>query len=162
MSASSTGSIRILSGPIRSGKTTRLRRFCDGRSDVAGVLTPDDGQGRSMILLGSGTEIPFEVTGPTTEPAVEVGRFTFFQAAFDRGIRHLREAVQAQVPVVILDEVGKLELRGLGFGPVVQELIDACQSGAYRGTLVLVVREELLTQVPDHFGIRAWEPFLAE
>ncbi len=75
---------------------------------------------------------------------VMIGRFAFDPAGFTAGIRWLEEDLHDPgVNHIILDEVGPLELRGLGWDPWLQPNVPFTSDK----TLILVVRNTLLEEV---------------
>ena len=140
----------ILTGKIRSGKTTGLDRWAKGRQDIWGVLSPVLEQHRWFRWLPGGEEIEMEASGD--EKRLTVGRFQFSASAFQKAAAHLR-AVPDFVCWVVIDEVGPLELRGEGFSAVLKELIENRNEGQ---TIVLVVREELVVKVAEYFSIASF------
>ncbi len=139
--------IILYSGPKHSGKTTALQSWASERTGTAGLLTPVIEGQRWFQDLQTGALFPMEAL--EGEEALPVGRYQFSKASFDRACRILREAARLPSAVIIVDEIGPLELRGEGFARVVRELIAA----PGRGPLVLVIREELRDAVTGYFSI---------
>lgn len=149
------GNIYLLTGPIRTGKTTRLASWLEGR-EAAGILTPDRQGIRWMKLLSNQLWIPFEIKAETNLPIVEIGRFRFSANAFTQAKTEFRQAINSQAPWIVIDEVGKLEVKGKGLEPAITMLIEAAQASVYTGNLLLVVREELLEMVLKKWKITKW------
>lgn len=110
-----------------------------------------------MKILSDDRWIPFEVEGETDLPIVEIGRFRFYADAFTQAKTEFQRAVERQAPWIVVDEVGKLEVRDKGLEPAITMLVEATQSGRYTGNLLLVVREELLEVVLEKWGITEWK-----
>lgn len=108
------GRVRLVHGPIDSGKTGR------GRS-VGGVLARKTPQGRRFVGLAAGDAVALEHPAPD-EVAVAVGRFLFRQAAFAWAEARIKAAVAAGCDVVVIDEIGPLELRGEDFADLLDRL----------------------------------------
>ncbi len=149
------GNIYLLTGPIRTGKTTRLATWLEGR-DAAGILTPDREGIRWMQLLSDNLWIPFEVKAETDLPIIDIGRFRFFAEAFTQAKTEFQQAVERQAPWIVVDEVGKLEVKGKGLEPAISMLIEATQTAVYSGNLLLVVREELVDSLLKKWNITQW------
>lgn len=156
-----SGNIYLLTGPIRSGKTSRLVDWLTGR-DAAGILTPDRRGIRWMKILSDRSWVPFEVEGSTDLPIIEIGRFRFFAEAFERAKTEFEQAINSKAPWIVVDEVGKLEVKGKGLEPAITMLIEATQTGVYSGNLLLVVREELLETVLEKWKIEVWEEWTGD
>ena len=137
--------IILYSGPKHVGKTTALQAWAAARTDVAGFFTPVVHSRRYFLDVETGAQFPMEAMDG--EPTLEIGRYRFSAAAFTRAGVILMEAMGRQ-PILVVDEIGPLELQGKGFAHVVRALIQHLS-----GTLVLVVREELLQDVKDYFQI---------
>ena len=144
--------VTILTGPIRSGKTTRLERWVAGRGaaardDAAGLLQPDGPDGRLFVDIATGEAEPLEPVGPG-EGAVAVGRFRFRAAAFDWANARLVAAARESAAWLLVDEVGPLELRGEGLRPGLDAAL------ARPGGMLLVVRDTLVADVRAAFGLQ--------
>lgn len=146
--------IRILSGPIGSGKTTRLIAWAAGRPDVAGVVSPVVAGHRMFRDLRSGLQWPMEAAADEPD-ALVVGRYRFRRAAFAAAASWVDAGlVDPAVAWTVIDEIGPLELCGEGFAPLLRRAL------AERGPgLVLVIRQGLVASVTERFGIDASQPF---
>lgn len=158
--------IYLLTGPIRSGKTTALQRWADSLSGVGGFLTPDGFNGQRILQdLRTGKRHPFEAKlsdlSNQEEKLVEVGRFHFYEAGFRQG-KLLMQLKDSERPLwTLIDEVGKLELRDAGWMPELETLIDGYRNASLHGNLLLVVRDSLLKEVIRKFSLDTatiWTP----
>lgn len=147
--------IYLLTGSIRSGKTTALLRWAAGRPDTDGVLCPDNEKGKRYFLeLRTRKRFPVEA-GETHTPqeCMSVGRFRFLKNAFTQANRYLIGAAQKQeYTYLIIDELGKLELKNTGLHEAAKELIPRHASVA-APHLILVVREYLVEEMLEHYEI---------
>ncbi len=143
----------ILTGSIRSGKTTRLARWAEDRRHVGGVLSPDGPEGRFFLDLATGDTRAMEHPGPQEE-AIVVGRFRFRAAAFEWANARLSEAAwpprhdSPRSGVIAIDEIGPLELRGGGLRSGLEAALRQRPSD-----VLLVVREQLVGDVVREFGL---------
>ncbi|GAB2959543.1 hypothetical protein GCM10027048_28740 [Hymenobacter coalescens] len=144
----------MLSGPVRTGKTTRLLRWAACRPGVGGVLMPTDAHGQRFFLdLASGLRWP-AAARPGQWPAVTVGRFRFAPAAFHWAGEALRGAAACPTTQwLVVDEIGPLELRGQGLAPALTAVLANNQQPPH---LVLVVRASLVETVWRHFHLERW------
>lgn len=151
----SSANICILTGPVRSGKTSRLRQWLASGPSAAGFLTPD-GKGQRMLYhIDDGSYHLFEVPEAYAGPVVAVGKFRFARSAFALG-REWLETPQAAAWTVI-DEVGKLEIeQGEGWEPAVGRLVTAFKEGRRQGRLLLVVRDSLLEQAWYQYDLEGY------
>lgn len=140
--------IAILTGPVRSGKTSFLRAWSARQADIAGVLCPDGPHGRVFVDLATGEMTDLETLRPG-EPIAAVGRFRFRSAAFAwANDRLMRAAADPTAPTIVIDEVGPLELARDGLAPGLRAALDRPVSRR-----VLVVRDTLVDRMQKAFGI---------
>ena len=145
--------IYILTGAIRSGKTTALLNWSKNRNDVDGLLCPDDANGKRYFLkLKNKTIFKLEAEAET-EAVVVIGNFKFLQSAFNEANDYLiLEASKTEPQFLIIDEIGKLELKNEGVHVSTEALISKFKS-TNNTHLILVVRDYLLDAVLEHYGI---------
>lgn len=142
--------IHILSGLVRTGKTTRLAAWAARQPGTAGLLMPDTTVGRVFRDVGTGAEWPAAAAPNAPDPLL-VGRFRFGRAAFGRAGRVLlAAAAHPATRWLLVDEIGPLELRGEGLAPALRRVL-ARAAPAFG--LVLVVREGLREAVEQAFGL---------
>ncbi len=145
--------IYILTGAIRSGKTTALLHWSKSRNDVDGLLCPDDANGKRYFLkLKNNTIFKLEAEAET-EAIVTIGNFKFLRSAFNEANDYLiLEASKTERQYLIIDEIGKLELKNEGLHVSTKALISQFKS-KNNTHLILVVRDYLLDAVLEHYGI---------
>ena len=116
--------IYILRGDIRTGKTTALQEWCKNRDDVDGVLCPDNAEGKRHFLeIKSKNEFKLE-TELDTEAIIQIGNFKFLKSAFEKANAYLLAvASKNESQYIIVDELGKLELKGEGLHSSAEKLI---------------------------------------
>lgn len=137
--------VLVLTGPVHCGKTTFLERAsadweargvrCCGF--LSPVVTDESGEtGYDLLELPGRLRRPYlRRQGPPD--AERTGPFVFVPAALERARAILRRPRGAALLVV--DEVGPLELRGGGLWPDLGEAVRRPE-----GTALLVVREDIL------------------
>lgn len=144
--------IFILTAPIRSGKTTSLIKWLAQRDDVYGILTPVVEGKRIFMNVATKDQFPMEASAlrqAQGEETLLVGRFVFSKAGFEKATTIIRDAIDKKGWLVI-DEIGPLELRGEGFHDILKEVLRR-----RKDNVLLVVREGLVKEVEDCFGISA-------
>jgi len=148
--------IYILRGDIRTGKTTALLEWCKNRDDVDGVLCPDNAEGKRYFLeVKSKNEFEFE-TELDTEAIIEIGNFKFLKSAFEKANTYLLAvASENESQYLIIDELGKLELKGEGLHLSAERLIPNYETNENKH-LILVVRDYLLEAILTHYSIEKY------
>jgi nucleoside-triphosphatase THEP1 len=145
--------ICVLTGAVHSGKTRAATAAVEfaraaGRR-VMGVLCP----GRMRRGVRTSIDVEDIATGTRVRLASlsgsereRIGRFSFRSRGLAHGRRALRRAIRRLPDVVVIDEIGPLELAGRGWRAPVDQLVSAYRDRRSR-LLVLVVREGLLERV---------------
>tara|TARA_R110002033_G_scaffold138722_1_gene177702 strand:+ start:82 stop:567 length:486 start_codon:yes stop_codon:yes gene_type:complete len=148
--------IYILTGAIRTGKTTALLEWCKNRNDVDGLLCPDNAQGKRYFLeVKSKSEFELE-TELDIESIIEIGNFKFLKSAFEKANAYLLAvASENESQYLIIDELGKLELKKEGLHLSVERLILNYETNEKKH-LILVVRDYLLEAVLTHYSIEKY------
>ncbi|RED46853.1 NTP hydrolase family protein [Winogradskyella eximia] len=149
--------IYILTGAVRTGKTTALLEWCKNRDDVDGVLCPDNAEGKRYFLeVKSKNEFELE-TELDTEAIIEIGNFKFLKSGFEKANAYLLAvALENESQYLIIDELGKLELRKEGLHDSAEKLISNYESNENKH-LILVVRDYLLDTVLTHYSISEYK-----
>lgn len=148
--------IYLLTGPVRSGKTTRLLHWARNAGHVDGLLCPDSDGRRHAYALATRIRFPLQVLDGTqqTGDSLRIGRFVFSRAAFSRAQQLLLASWRSQPNYLVIDEVGPLELAGDGLEPALTRIIAAYRDQPSAGRLLLVVRDRLLDEVIGQYGLR--------
>jgi len=147
--------ILIVSGAIGEGKTSWLIKLT-GLMREKGITTggilalriTHDGiaTGYDISDISSGMRTPFlRLTGSET---MGVERFSVSEEGLAAGQRALDPYANSKMDVVIVDEAGPLELRGMGWSNRIDELINNT-----RATVIIAVRKNLTGAVIDKFRI---------
>ena len=137
----------LLSAPAGAGKSTVCARLAhlwrERGPQPGGVLTRTAGQDRHAVDVATGEERLLAAEGqPLAGP--HWGRFTFAAETLAWGNEVVRRALAGPADLVLLDEVGPLELvTGEGFLPALKILLGREKAG------LVVVRPALLEQVRD-------------
>ncbi|MDQ3141868.1 MAG: hypothetical protein M3Q56_06435 [Bacteroidota bacterium] len=141
--------ILLLTGPIRSFKTTSLKSWADARSDCGGVLSPDVEGLRHLYSVSSKELIPWQ-RKEVIAGDISIGRFAFDPLGFDKGaLWMMQDLHQPHINNIILDEVGLLELDGKGWDSLLKEMLPLLD----QKTLILVVRDTLVDEVIEKYEL---------
>lgn len=148
--------IIIFSKPIHSGKTSSLLQWCEGKKGIEGILMPDINGKRKMLDIATQTLFDAELTEETSEPITEIGKYKFYTAAFERANDILLNAIDKNPAYIIIDEVGKLEMKEKGFYKAVVTLIELAKQKKIQSQLILVVRDSFVEEVCKYFKIEEY------
>jgi nucleoside-triphosphatase len=141
--------IKILQGPIHSGKTTYLKQFILNHNNCAGILSPVINDKRYFLNIRNSEMRFMEAESDETE-IFEIGRFKFSIAAFQWAIEVLLNSYEDMPDYLIIDEIGPLELQGKGFAETLSFLLRLPDVNT---NLILVIREAAVDAVIEKFGI---------
>lgn len=147
--------IYILTGDIRTGKTSALLDWINDRNDVDGLLCPDNEKGKRYFLkVKSKEEILLEVeTEVIDQEVATVGPFRFLKSAFKKGNDYLiAKGKEYKSQYLIIDEIGKLELKNEGLHWAVKTLIPNFMHKVDKH-LIIVIRSTLLNDCIQHYNI---------
>lgn len=140
-------SVFIISGKVGSGKTTHLIEILqllkDSGSTISGIIAHGllDGDlrtGFDIEDINSGEKIPLCRREKMIDHAEQTGQFSFSKAGIEFG----KKALEKECDLMVIDEIGPLELSGGGW---------ADQMHASSTPLLLVVREKLVPNVESLF-----------
>ena len=146
----------LVVGEPGSGKTSWCREHIDQRrksgSSVGGVLSPaieKQGQrvGSNALDLLTGQEVPFARLSPyrSFKGGEVVGDYTISRDGILFACGAIRRAVESRCGLVVIDEVGPLELSGKGLRPAVELALASPVS------VLIVVRSSLKEALQRRF-----------
>ena len=138
--------IYILSGAIKTGKTTKLLEFSLKHQDVYGILSPVSEGIRFFMDVHTKEEFPME-SKPGSVSVFRVGKFSFDPGSFIKATAIIREALNHKYGWLLIDEIGPLELNAEGFYEIVKEIIN----GRSSLKILFVIRDYVLHQAIDFF-----------
>ncbi|NLD63118.1 MAG: DUF2478 domain-containing protein [Bacteroidales bacterium] len=145
----------VVTGDTGEGKTAWLVRLTGLLKEkgvrVGGILAlrnmeEERTTGYDINDLRTGSRSPFlRHTGDAT---IGVERFTVDEDGYRAGLKALDPAVNHHSDVIIIDEVGPLELKNQGWHSRISELLD--EPGA---TIILAVRRSLTREVIEKYNL---------
>lgn len=139
--------IILFSGPIHSGKTTRLQKFIADKN-CDGIVAPLNDGKRYIQRIKTGEIKPLETE---SEDAIVIGKYKFSKHVFDWSRKQLQESLKSKIDFLVIDEIGKLELKDEGYEPILSTVVEQFKNQE-DFDLVLVVRESLLQRVIQKYG----------
>jgi nucleoside-triphosphatase len=121
----------LVVGEPRSGKTSWCREYIDWRresgSSVGGILCPaiakqEQRIGFNVIDLLTGEKVPFARLSRyrSSKGGEKIGDYTISRDGILFARAAIKRAVESKCNLVVIDEVGPLELRGKGLMPAVE------------------------------------------
>jgi nucleoside-triphosphatase THEP1 len=160
----------LLTGPINSGKSSAVaqiaQRLREEKIAIGGIV--------SMPIIQSGIKIGFDALCLSTQKTKLLARLkalvrnpTLADLAigqwiiFDDGLKfcnqQIEEAIQKKPQIIIIDELGPIELQGKGFRPVLDKLLLGEQKLPFH--LLLVVRISLVEEIKRLYPNREFTLF---
>jgi len=147
----------LVVGESGSGKTSWCRAYVDRRrksgSTVGGILSPaieKQGQrvGSNALNLLTGQEIPFARLSlhSSFKGGEKVGDYTISRDGILFACGAIERAVESSCDLVVIDEVGPLELQGKGLMPAVELALGS------KINVLIVVRSSLREALQKHFS----------
>lgn len=148
--------IYLLSGPVQGGKTTyladQIKRFKKQDLKVMGFLCPGSfSENRRTAFSLENIETGFRVPMGSEKEVKGWGRykrFFFNPEAYYQGARWIRESILKDPDLLVIDEVGPMELDGGGWAEILEFL-------ETKKTIeqLWVVREKLAMEVAQRWNI---------
>lgn len=141
--------ILIVTGKIRTGKTTRLMKWVNQQKNIDGILQPVVVGKRFLYHISSKTLVQLETD--KKENNISIGNYNFSSQAFNWAKEKLKYAVSKNLDYLIIDEIGPLELNGKGIEPTFTDIIS--HRNDFSAKIVCVVREEIFGKFLSHYNI---------
>lgn len=149
-----TPKIKIVTGKIQSGKTTSLFKFINENKNTDGILAPIVNNKRTLYHISTKTIKEFEAEKHSAN-TVSVGKYHFLNESFYWANEKLIESFNSSVKYLIIDEIGKLELRGEGLHKSTQVILNEIKNSDK--ILILVIRDYLLDEILKYYNITEHE-----
>ncbi len=149
--------IYILAGDIRTGKTRALEEWIGTWDSVKGILCPgNDDELRYLYNIETAENTPLQVSESASN-TIRVGKFHFLEDSFKLANYILIKTFEeGDFEFLVLDELGKLELKDKGLHPAASYIIGNYESSDSKN-LLLVVRTNLVKDIIAHYGIRSFQ-----
>ena len=144
--------IILFTGKIHTGKSTALETAIKGRTDTDGIISPVIENKRYIRRISTGEThlLDADEQFPENE-IITAGRYRFRKDVFLWARNQLHSMEDSEAGLIIIDEIGFLELEGTGLEPeagiLVRERIENNKK------LLLVIRDTLINSVINYYGI---------
>jgi len=157
--------IHVLTGPVQGGKTTlvaeKVAQLKDSGIRVEGFLCPGTMTGRrrsdfTLMNIGSGQKVAMGSEAQMTD-WIKYRRFFFNPDAFSEGSLWIKKALAEQADLLIIDEVGPMELEGMGWSDILDFLENKTDINQ-----LWIVRQEILPEVTRRWNIPDQQVFTAK
>jgi nucleoside-triphosphatase THEP1 len=140
--------IYYFSGPVQSGKTTKISLWME-KFNCAGILAPIINNARHLRVVSSGELKNLEDIS-TADSNVVIGRYCFSDDVFRWGRESLYSEFELKPDWLIIDEYGKLEMIDKGLEPSISEIIKLWKPKR-ECNLLIVVRDYLVDSFINKF-----------
>ena len=141
--------IYLLTGDIRTGKTTALQQWAVTQKEVYGIVSPLIGNER--FFMNVDTKEVYKMEAEANEAAfLVVGRYVFSKLSFKFAMDTIRKAMYHTRGWLLIDECGPLELKTEGLYDAIKEVLALSHTEL---KIVMVVRQFILNEVIDFFGL---------
>ena len=153
--------IKIVTGPINTGKTTWLFEDYKSKENADGfacrkIRANDEHIGYELVQLSTGKTCHFiskvDRIPQNWNEVFRLGKhYSFNKEGLEFAKNIVESSLEKSVKCFYLDELGHLELKGSGFADILKRLLKE------KIDLVLVIREGLLEQMCKAFEINDYE-----
>jgi len=139
-------SVFIYTGEKGIGKSSFLQGKFLLKPNVGGILQPRINGVKYLLDVVTGQRKKLELEHETSEgKVIVIGNYVFSEAAFRWGKEILSNANSSMNKLIIVDEIGPLEMRGSGLEPVLSGIIT--NGITLNQKFILVVRPALIESV---------------
>ena len=147
-----TRKIVIVCGEINIGKTTALQQWLSTNHHfkITGFLTPKTLRERMFLKIDSNTYLKMLAEENELE-TLNIGKYKFSLSSFNDIANYTLKSLTSKPDFVVMDEIGPLELKGLGFHELLKSLLSSDSN------LILVIRNTLLEEIIQHYHLYKYE-----
>ncbi len=143
--------VYLVTGPRKSGKTTRVMNLFRPVKSVSGLYAPVIDDKRFVYSIHNRRLILLEADENTLQEDVfKTANYSFRLSAFESARQELSLVSGLGTEWVVIDEVGYFEMRGTGYEPVLSDLIRELKPAQ---KLVLIVRGEIVEEAAAKYNI---------
>lgn len=152
----------ILTGSIGQGKTTYLQKLIDFFKQkgitIGGIYSPrvlknKETIGYDIIDINTAEREIF-LRQASMPNEMKIGRFNIHLEGLQKGIKALQSSNNLNTRMVIIDEVGLLELQNQGWAKNIEELVRNSQNH-----ILLVIRDSFVEKVVEKWTLNNYQVF---
>ena len=120
--------VLIISGNRQQGKTTFVKKIIENYANIgiSGFYTEIEKEEKEIVryflVSVENKEKMLLCSNDTSTGKIQYGRFYFNEKAVEKGVDLLRKAAKEEKPLVVIDEVGPLEVGGKGWSQAIDEI----------------------------------------
>jgi nucleoside-triphosphatase THEP1 len=146
--------IHVLTGPVHTGKTTRLMQWASSQKNIDGIFQPIIDEKRFIYHIASRTLKMLESPlNSIDEKVIKIGNYRFSKDVFIWVQNVLLNSLDKNLEWLIIDEIGPLELEGKGLEPAVSIILN--EDEKYEGNILCVVRDSMLDKFIEHYKLQS-------
>ena len=157
-----TQKVFILTGTIGQGKTTYLKNligyFRQKGITIGGIYSPRVVKNRETIgydIIDINTdEREIFLRQDSNNHNMKIGRFNINLEGLQKGIKAIKGSNNLNTRIVVIDEVGILELQNQGWASNIEELVRNSQNH-----ILLVIRDSFVEQVIEKWNLNNYQVF---
>lgn len=149
--------IFMITGARAGGKTSYAEKLIsclkENGVQISGFLAKREMQGEDtvgydLVNIGNNNRHSFlSVVGETS--GQKIGKFTILPSGLAAGKKILHQSLHDKTGIVIIDEIGALELKGDGWSDSLDELIEKSNN-----QLLIIVRDEFAAMVREKWNLK--------
>ena len=152
--------VKIVTGNINSGKTTRIHHIFKQNKQGDGfiqlkVMYKDQVHRYDCLFLKRNVKktIAYHQTfyNHQFKTPLYYGPYVFNQELFDEMIKYVDQLIKEGITPIYLDEIGMLEINQQGYATILKKVL------ARNIELIIVCKETLINKVIETFEIEAYE-----
>ncbi len=148
-----TKKIFILTGPVHTGKTTRLMHWAASQKNIDGIFQPVIDEKRFIYHIASRSLKMLEVPpNATDENVIKIGTYRFSKDVFIWAQNVLLNSLDKSLDWLIIDEIGPLEFDGNGLEPIITKIFE--ENEKFSGKILCVVRDSMLEKFVEQYGLK--------
>jgi len=151
-----SGKVFIITGSVGEGKTTQLQKIVETLNNqnisIGGILSPritENGNttGYDILDISTNERVAFlRKTGDKNSP--QIGSYSILSEGLKKGHDVLKNS-QNNYQVVVIDEVGRLELNNEGWAENIRDLLSNSKSH-----LILSMRDRFIEEAVDKWSLQ--------